>query len=554
MTVMEQPPTQPSTPVTTPITTPALTVLVDSAGRLGPLSYLPPADQPVHIGDAVTVPLGTRTSYGMVIGPGDPALATRPVAAVHGSRARPEDIAVAEAVAHRHLTSIATIAPRLRPTNHKGSEPADVGPLTLADPLPDVPALADVPANQSRRYLLRGPVDDPSVIAAHEILRLAATGGQVLVICPTRALVTKTLKLFSDGAVRLDASAVEGAWAAFRSGGATVGIGTRAAVLYSAETLAGIVVIDEDHPGHIEDRQPSTHARDLAAIRTHTTGAALVLIGGVATPKALGAGVKAAVLGDAGWPTMEALDLSGFGVSDRVGSPELQRAVQDALDASLSPVVVAERQAAKWRCTGCWALATTSKDGKPVKRPCRTCGTLGAKLVGWDKGRLAGMFPDGARIVTRDELASISNAGLVVIADFDPALRRTGTGAEVAAAKLLYGIARAAGRDGRVLVGTSMPDHALMQTFFPVPDLLAFAKRTWAAAEAEEVPPFGRLVTVWGTGRRPAVAGWPGVVHGPRSTRDGWELLVRCDNDDLAELAERVDEVRARSKLRLRVE
>lgn len=534
----------------------------DGSKRLGALSYLVPEQLRVHVGDAVEVPFGTRILNGVVVGPGDPSKATRAITAVHGRRTAPADIALAHSIATHHFVDASTVYPRLSPTRGRGAEPLEPGPLALSDAIPDPPPMQRA-CHAGRRLLLRAPLTDPAVLACYEIARLAAeVPGQILVLCPTSPMVTRVMALLAGGAARLDSRAPRGAWAGFCAGTVRVGVGTRAAALYSAAALGAIVVVEEDHPGHRESRQPHTHARDIANSRTRALRIPLSLISANPTPQALGAGVDVVPVGRrADWPRTRLINRASLDPLERWAPPQLKAVLARASASGKDPVVVVQRRAAVRRCTHCGqqrdcTACDSSLCTHRESSPCPQCRmAVEVRMVGWDAERVQRLFSTPIRPVTLAELAGIENAGLVVIFDIDAALSAAELIPDSFATGLILEAVRAAGRGGEgVIALTDTPALPVLQDLFERHDQIAVTQRALEAARAVHLPPFGRLVTVsCGQSRPPDVSNWPGVVHGPHRTGDQWEALVRLEHRQLLELEPHLARLRRRGKVRVTV-
>jgi primosomal protein N' len=538
-------------------------VSVDRSGRMGPLSYLVPAhldtgdpDVALAPGTAVGVPFGKRTAHGMVLGPGDPRVATREITDVWGQRVTPADVAAAFAVADRHLCGIEKIAPRLAPKDNKGADPVDAGPVRTVELAPHT--IGRTPSK--RRLVLVPPLgDSPTVAAAVAERQHRRSGGQVLILCPTVATVTATLAKFDSGAVRLDASAPAGAWAGFSAGTAAIGIGTRTAAMYAPANLAAIVVVDADHPGHLEAAQPRTHAADIAAIRTSTLDIPLTLIAHNATPRLLGAGVKTVtVTTERGWPAMELVERNRLDPAQRAAPRRVAAAIKGAGPAAKVLVLAAKRRSV-WRCARCHELrpdpdgVNAAATRHTFDTPCDGCERPGAGYrSGWDADRITATYGDDVTVVTLAELGRRRGADLVVICDLDPALHAPTPDGVAHHSKVLLTAARAAAPDGRVLATVSSADD-ICAAIFSHRDLVAVAKHTWATARASQLPPFLRVVELSIKGRRPDPATFPGTVHGPQRVGSEWHLLVRCTDSELDALGSLLRSMRRRSKIRVTV-
>lgn len=513
----------------------AVDVLVDRSGRIGPLSYLLPTGVAARPGDAVHVPFGKREADGVVLGPGDPSRATREVLAVHGPRVTAGELQVARDVAGSQLCELRTLAPRLAPRDGKGAPAFDAGPVELVTH--ERPrGLAQVPDERRRRLLVCAPLVDQTLVAAVEAAR-CATDGQVLVLCPTTDAVARTMAHLASGAVRLDAAGRPGSWKSFASGTAAVGVGTRAACLYSAPELAAVVVVDENHPGHRERAQPYTHARDVAVARADAAGAQLVLVSSAPSVRALAAKVKTFPVGGVrDWPEVHVVDVSAEDPAER-----LPGAVRRAM--GRRPAVVVVDDAPVHVCARCRALVG---DG-----PCGTCGDEGRRQVNWDAERARSVLPH-ADHTTVDALVE-GEGRTVLVPQFDSVLRRPGLAPEAWPMHVFTRAARAAGPRGAVVLVVRDTSHPLLEDLRRR-DLVAQARRTWESGRTEGLPPFEVWMRVrCGTARPPSTSGWPGRVLGPRRVGEEWEVVVQVPHDQRHLLERLAERLRRRGRTRIQV-
>lgn len=567
-------------PVTDP--TAALTgvveVLADQSGRVGLLSYTVPATMVVRSGDAVSIPFGTQTKHGVVVGPSaQPEKATKDIIEVFGKRSDPRDIALARNIAKFHFADLPTVLGRLAPKSGRGAEPINDTILELHDiPRPSLHGVA----GEDRRLVVRAPLVPAEELAAHEAARMtkAHPGAQVLILCPTTRSVAAVMATMASGAQRLDARARAGAWKGFALGTVRVGVGTRAAALYSATNLAGIIVVEEDHPGHLEANQPHTHARDIANARARSLNIPLTLISASPTPAALGAGVAVGSAGSrADWPAMRLIDRGDVDPIQRWAPPALQVAISAENKAGRTPWIVAQRRTAARRCVRCGTLrpcpmCDTSLCRHKDADPCTKCATTEpARMVGWDATRIADLLngppaptrpgeepkikrKDRVKVVTVADLHKGKSVGLVVLFDIDAALSIPEYIPEAMAASLLTTAAGAAGKGGAVIALTDNPSAATLVDLFGPRDQMAVARRALAAAKAANLPPFGRLVTVrCGQSAQPRVTNWPGQVLGPMRAGTDWEILVRIPAPRILDLAAPLARIRRGGKVRLTV-
>jgi hypothetical protein len=488
-----------------------------------------------------------------------PEKATRDILGVWGKRVTASDLALAKDLSAWYFSDLAAMAGRLSPTTGRGGEPLVTGPiaLTKSTAKTELP-----PAPRRRRFLLVGPLVDQSAVAAAEAERIAkrADGGQVLVLCPTVESVDSVMACFESGAARLDTKALAGAWRGFAEGSVAIGVGTRAAALYSAENLLGIVVVDESHPGHREIRTPYTNARDIAIRRVDHLDCLLTVIGDNPTSQGLGAKVKLQVIGDSSsWPTMKLFPRGDSGVGLVAPGPLMALVARAARHGDRPTVVLNSKSTTTRVCVRCAAKRICETCEAPGCRhgaatDC-SCGERKVKRVGWDRGRVSEFFGDHVDTITLSELGELHDAGLVILFDIDTLLRSPGLVPETAAASAILRAARAAGRGGTVAAVTSMTDHPLLQAVFTERSGELLARRSWDLAKEHQAAPFGHTVRLWiGREAKPRVNGWPGRVFGPRQVKNEWEVAVHVATDELVRLAPFVSQIRSRGKVRLRID
>lgn len=525
-------------------------VVVDGLAHLGPLSYSIPEGVIVRPGDAVEVPVGKRTTSGLVIGPGDPKKATRELIARYGERTTATDLATAELVATEQATQLQQVVARLAPKSGKGASPASVGSEFATVQLPEFTTDHHQDVHQ-RLMLMHAPTVRPEELAVSEAARFAGKG-QVLILCPTTALVERVLSKTTAGTVRLDAKAQPGEWAAFRNGVAPVGVGTRAAAWYAPERFAAIIVVDESNPAHREQKAPRHHARDVALARAKARDIPIVLLSMNPSPSAMGSGVQVYPVrpaADSGWPKMRIHDET----KDAVHSPDLPYSVAAELEAVAAhsvvrPVVVVSGRSTR-RCTQCF---TERKKAMSARDRCPECGEVTSKVLGFDKDRINDLFHGAVEAVLPSELEKYRDVGLVVVTDVMTMLSRPELNPYKHAVDVLLDTAAAAGEGGEVIAVTRDASHPVLRLLFEFKDQLGIAKRSYRTAQRLQLPPFGKMVTL-GINQKalPDMSGWPGHVHGPMRVKGGWEFIIRCTAQDMPQVRREVRKLR-KKKVKIR--
>jgi len=367
-------------------------------------------------------------------------------------------------------------------------------------------------------------------------------------------VLERVLAEFSSGAARLDSRGRAGAWNGWRAGTVGVGVGTRTAALYSADRLGGIVVVEEEHPGHVESTLPYTHARDVARRRAVAHGCALSLVSAAPTAQGLsGNKVVTFANGFRLWPRVQIVDRSDLHPSMRNVPPRVRQVVAKARH----PVVaVAENRPSRRVCSRCGDLRPCGEcDAYCSHReltPCPRCAAQGVRWIGWDAARLKATIPESTPMTLTELAALPPEDRVVVFLNVDPLLAGHGLDSVHASASVLARAAEAAGGGTLVLV-TTAPEHPALLAARNR-DLLPVAQSVWEGAKAAGLPPFGHLVHVrLGWKNPPRTEDWPGRVLGPRRRGNEWEVLVVASGADLAELRSKLEGVRRRGRVRIGV-
>jgi hypothetical protein len=563
------------------LTTDVVQVLCDESGRLGSLSYQRPAAMELALGDAVRVPFGRAERYGIVVGEGDASLATREVLEVFGPRAGEVEIAVATQLAEEGFSSFATIASRLAPKTRRGNVPLDGGTVVLR-PGDGFTELGDTAPerDQARRLLACAPAVSRPRLAALEADRLAKQG-QVLVLCPTKESVSEVLAEFTSGAARLDV--VPGPqdpspWKGFVEGSLRVAIATRQSALWSADSLAGVVVLDEAHPGHIEATQPYTSARDVAIRRSFAAGCPLTLIATVPSLQALAGRVKLTQVGlQDHWPKFKYVSRDEYQPFERLAPPPALAAISDARRAKNGAFVLASSSSTKFRCRSCKlehvndvSVAGLKSAGESVPSPSaaltreqlfaeQRCGRCGGevKVSGFGPDRVGTLFTKATPLSLTQLVKQKPRPGsTVVVFDVDALEAAPGlnpVGYTLAAAG--YAAAALAGPSGTVVLCGSGAAPSTVVDLFLKRDIRRFSRRVWADAKASGLPPFKKMVSVlMRRASAPKLPQLPGRVLGPRRVSPSeWEVLVLVDPVELPQLATWVQKLKRSNQVKITV-
>lgn len=514
-----------------------VSVLVDEVTRLGPLTYSVPSDTVCLVGDAVSVPFGKTIKHGLVIGPGAACKGTiKSILKVHGSRVNPLDLTAAETIAKAHYCTFSQVAQRVSPRSNRNSDPLSAGELVLVASTTD--ALPVCETNWRERVILKAPLSGSARLAALEAARVK-NRGQILIVCPTVQMVEDVLGQFVSGAARLDSKARAGAWNGWRTGTVTVGVGTRTAALYSALLLDGIIVVDEEHPGHREASVPYTHSRQIAKTRAELHRCSLTFIASAPSCQSLhGTKVLPVAKYSKLWPNIVTVDRAQLHPSLTRNPPLVEKLMKNT---SLTNYIVADNQDSRRLCGRCKTPSPCQTCDKkycehPVESPCLTCGSGGFMWVGWGEDRLKHTYKKHKIIKLKDVDTISSEPVRLIVPNFENIVKSSGLSVKQNSLSSIIRVIGAAGRAGEVVIVHSGSVDPLLETIRKR-DTLPYIKNMWTDARKEGLPPFGVILTVK-TGRKaaPNTSTWPGTVYGPRKTLDGWDIMIHVGIEDYAEL------------------
>jgi primosomal protein N' (replication factor Y) (superfamily II helicase) len=265
--------------------------------------------------------------------------------------------------------------------------------------------LADLPSGVPRRSWTMLPGDWPAEVAATVAATLSGGRGVVAVVPDARdvrrldASLTDCMGAGRHVALTADLGPAERyrRFLAVSRGDVLAVVGTRAAVWAPVHRLGLIVVWDDGDDLHAEPRAPYCHARDVAVLRAHRAGAALLLAGHAVT-------AEAALLVESGWasalePSVQARtrdlpavratggddDLADDAAARAARLPTLAwRTARDGL--ATGPVLVQVPRRGYQpglACAACRTPAHCTNCGGPLARPaadlapvCRWCGVV----------------------------------------------------------------------------------------------------------------------------------------------------------------------------------
>lgn len=509
-------------------------VLVDGPSRMGLLSYSVPGRLSVAPGDAVLIPFGRSEREGMIVEMvEDDPLASREVISRIGSRALAADVALALSVAEERFIPAVDLLRGLAPRTHRDAPPSRF--LSAALAASSVGFSVSPARNWLRRAVLCPPALPLADAAAAEAVRMSEEySGQVLVLCPTVEHASEVRRSLSSGSALLSSSSSPGVWTAWRRGILPVAVGVRSSVWYSPRSLAGIVVVDDGHPGHTALRFPRLDAAWLACRRAETHGCALSLVSRVVSARHLGERVKVveAEVRGASWPSVRIVDRSRFPASEPLPAllaGELSRAGSRGLAA----VVIAEKAPSVRRCSRCSAVCPcacgASGCSHRLDPPCTACDSRSARWSGWDVQRCLSGFP-GTSVVTLAQAAKLPRAPRLVIVPEVARLAHVPSARPTElAASVLLSAAAAAGAGGRLVVGAWDGRWLALQTLAGK-DLVGFSRQAYGDAKAAGAAPFGFDVLLrFERKRPPRISDLPGGVFVSRPVfRAGvWEVRVR---------------------------
>jgi primosomal protein N' (replication factor Y) len=398
--------------------------------------------------------------------------------------------------------------------------------------------------------LRRGPACSP-----RSLLLTAASKGPVLVVIPT--LNRARLMAASLRESGLSVAVMPGDWAV-AAGGVDVVIGARSAVWSSVPMLKSIIVIDEHDDALQEERSPSWHARDIAIERANKLGIACILVSPVPSLRALHrvAGSVASLdpaTEASHWPQLRVIDRR---LDERWSSSMLSSELIEQLrDHSRRIVCVlnVKGRARLLACGSCRELvrcdvceaAMTMSSSKQLECPrcanvrpavCVKCGSGKLAVIKAGVSRLreelaaaagrridevvevsAGDSADKSGNDTNSEVVDqtkmlfvgteaalhrVRDVDTVVFLDIDQEISAPRYRAAEITLSLVVHAARLVARKtsgGLVMIQSMLADHALLRGL-AVHDLSEFVYEEMARRQLMQLPPYGALAQVSGTG------------------------------------------------------
>lgn len=513
-------------------------VVVDVTGLDKRFDYLVPGplrDQ-VRVGTMVRVELGPRRVGGWVVALGPPDGTVdlerlKPIAKVRGWGPPPEIVDLAEWIAwrwHGRVRSVLTSASPQRAVRR------------LPDPIRTAPA-ASTPPNSVADECTGSAVDVWRIPPTDDpigVVRRAVEAGPAIVVVPSveqSHVVAAQLR-----AAGMSVALLPDQWAT-AAGGVDVIVGTRPSVLAPCPGLGVIVVVDEHDEALQEERNPTWHARDVAAERARRAGVPLVIVSPsptVAATDLAGRRVHRRSRNDerAGWPIVDVVDLDeepGGLLSSRLIA---QLRLPERRVVCVSNVAGRARRLACRACgtaTVCEHCAATVHEpfagvlvcGRcGTERPllCQSCGSgalvnLRRGVTRWREELEAAAGrgvvevtaqtedepPDsGVYVGTEAVLHRVRRADTVAFLDFDAELIAARYRAAEQAMALLVRAARLVGsrhEGGRLIVQTRQPRHEVLDAALHA-DPGRLAEREAARRRMLHLPPFGALALVSGAG------------------------------------------------------
>jgi primosomal protein N' (replication factor Y) (superfamily II helicase) len=480
-----------------------------------PFTYELPSELGASVGSLVRVPFHGRLVRAWVLGPTDDVpgrvLEVRDVVSpvpFFDERG----LALFRRVGDRYVTPLATVIRRAVPPRVASEErerttlPADGGSSSNVarenGPLGSYRngrVLLEALAGGGGTFVVRpGPAEEAAV--AVEGVCAALEGGRTaIVIVPDADPVPATAKAiaqaFGDDAVLFvggDKRERYRMWLDIAGGRYRVVVGTRPAVFAPVRDLGLVYVHREGHPQHRDERSPSYHAREVAAMRAEVEGAVVVLS---AFCPSLGASAREHVLVEPGGRPWAPVEVVRPGPEGR--SPRLVRALRDARRAfvfepvrgygvarvcrscgepaacasCLGPLrlergeircIVCE---APGRCASCGAsdFGVVRRGAERVEEWARSVASVPVSLLGRDAAR-SPLDPE-VLVGGLDALKDLGSQALdlVAILNADASLHHPGVDARERALVAWFEAAAWARRDGRVIVQTNAPNDPAIQ-------------------------------------------------------------------------------------------
>lgn len=230
-------------------------------------------------GRLVTVPYGKQQRTGVVVGQGSySGDGLRPVVCAHSLTIEEKTIDKLGGIGSQVLLPVNKMLERVAPRVIDLKEP---------ETFPEVTGSLLVTEYHIERDTLFYPENHALRHQTTADLALSLQSrGQVLILCPTKADVSKIASLI-PWCSKLESPDKDGAFIRFLCGKTSVAVGTRSSAMFFGENLKSIVVLDPASPSYIEQHRPHLNAAEIAKSRALSQDMLYVAVGRCATAKTL---------------------------------------------------------------------------------------------------------------------------------------------------------------------------------------------------------------------------------------------------------------------------
>lgn len=376
----------------------------------------------------------------------------------------------------------------------------------------------------------------PPLASALSAVSAAATGGSVLVLCPTVRMVR-----MGAAALRrrgLTTAEIPDEWDLARAG-VNVVLGARTGVFAPCASLSAIVVIDEHDEAFQEERSPTWSAPRVALERGRREQVPVIVTSSVPSAWArheFSSRVSAPVTPQS-WPPIAIENLNDLPVARSLLGNHMLASARRAGDTvacilnttGIARLLACESCRSIQTCAACGVALAQGADHQLVcprcdGRPgsvCRACGRTAFRILSGGIGHVArelrkssgrdvvevssatveSLVGGGILVGTEALLNRLPGADVVVFCDIDRDLSAPRVSAPRETLSLVARAARLVGASGRVIIQTRMPDHPLISALsaaVPGPALDAWSAHDMSNRRDMGLPPFSRVVRLSG--------------------------------------------------------
>lgn len=513
------------------------------------------ADETIHVGQIVRVPLGRRIVRGWVVSVGeeDPSnlkaiKAVSSTVPIFGTNL----LATLKWASAYYISPVAAMLPRSGPPNlphgtplrqhRRGSSGRARSTYVMTNKMSEAVELMATAVGNDRT----GMVILPTTIEVSQFASALGSwiGDRVVQVPPTS-----------------QAREATAAWQRVCLTPGRVAVGTHRIAFWPIADLAVSMLVEEGRRSMKDRQSPTVHAREVVHRRSLIERFEVLYAGSVPSARIVAAGVEIRRESTRAWPPVEIVDRRDDPPGTGLVADHTKRAIAGALARGGRVFAFSHRHgyAPAFRCASCKTLrvcpscGARPEPGESCTRcgallgACSRCGGQGFEPLGAGVGRVSEVMrrlfgdrvgPVGSEaaiwVGTERDVPLLSDVTLGVVVDMDGLVLGSAYNSGEEALRIVARLARAIpfGRGRHLIIQTSIPDHPVLEAVRsgdPVP----YLREEVGRRREFGLPPTGEVIVIEVSGGGPharasmAALGDEATIYGPAEQRGTLRWLVQ---------------------------